>query len=79
MAKTTQFHDAVLSTAQRSKESVIVFTVNGFKQPGIVTGHDDLTVMLESEGRLHMIYKHAISTVVLSQPVDLTAGAAKTE
>ena len=40
---------------------------------GVVTGFDSFIVVLESDGRQQMIYKHAISTVVPLSPIDLRA------
>ena len=48
-----------------------VFLVNGFQMRGSVTGFDSFTVVLLSEGRQQMIYKHAISTIAPLSPIDL--------
>ena len=50
---------------------VTMFLVNGFQRRGIVTGFDPFVVVLESEGKQQVIYKHAISTVVPARPVEL--------
>lgn len=52
---------------------VTVFLVNGFQMRGIVTGFDSFVVILESDGKQQMLYKHAISTIVPVSPVDLRA------
>ena len=45
--------------------------MNGFQLRGTITGFDSFVVVLDSEGRQQMIYKHAISTVAPMRPVDL--------
>ena len=45
--------------------------MRGFQLRGIVTGFDPFVVVLESEGKQQVIYKHAISTVVPARPVEL--------
>ena len=55
-----------------------VFLVNGFQMRGSVTGFDSFTVVLLSEGRQQMIYKHAISTIVPIAAIDLK-GAEESE
>ena len=47
------------------------FLMNGFQMRGTVTGYDPFVVVLESDGRQQVIYKHAISTVVPLRPVAL--------
>ena len=49
-----------------------LFLVNGFQLRGIITGFDCFVVVLDSEGRQQVIYKHAISTIAPARPVDLT-------
>ena len=46
-----------------------MFLMNGFQMKGIITGFDSFIVVLSSEGKQQMIYKHAISTLVPLQPV----------
>jgi host factor-I protein len=48
-----------------------VFLVNGFQLRGTVTGFDNFTVVLDSEGKQQLIYKHAISTIIPIRPVSL--------
>ena len=45
--------------------------MNGFQMRGIVTGYDPFVVVLDSDGRQQVIYKHAISTIVPIRPVEL--------
>ena len=51
-----------------------VFLVNGYQLRGQITGFDPFVVVLTTDGKQQVIYKHAISTVVPEQPVDLREG-----
>ena len=50
---------------------VTMFLMNGFQLHGIVRGFDGFTVVLDSDGKQQLIYKHAISSIVPSKPVEL--------
>ena len=52
--------------------------MNGFQMRGVITGFDAFVVILDSEGRQQVIYKHAISTIAPVRPVDLSGEAAMT-
>ena len=64
MSAISQIQDILLNQARREKLPVTVFLTNGFQIRGYVTGFDCYTVVVESDGKQQMIYKHAISTVV---------------
>ena len=61
-----------LLRARRDKVPVTVFLMNGFQMRGIITGFDAFVVVLDSDGKQQVIYKHAISTVAPLRPVDLS-------
>ena len=63
MQKSQNFQDAFLSAARREKAQVTLFLMNGFQLKGVVRGFDNFAVLVDSEGRQQMIYKHAISTI----------------
>ncbi len=63
--------DVFLNQARKEKISVTVFLVNGFQIRGCVKGFDSYTVVVDSEGKQNLIYKHAISTVIPSKPISL--------
>ena len=73
MKKIANLQDLFLLSARRNRTSVTVFLVNGFQMRGVVTGFDSFVVILESDGKQQMLYKHAISTVVPLSPIDLRA------
>jgi host factor-I protein len=71
MEKTKNLQDIFLSRARADKLSVTVFLMNGFQLRGVVRGFDSFTVIVDSEGKQQLIYKHAISTIIPPHPVDL--------
>ncbi len=73
MQKTQNLQDLFLNQARKEKLAVTMFLMNGFQLRGVIRGFDGFTVILDSEGRQQMIYKHAISTVVPVRPVALEA------
>ena len=71
MQKTNNLQDIFLTKARKENVPVTLFLVNGFQLRGVITGFDCFVVVLDSEGRQQVIYKHAISTVVPLRPVAL--------
>ena len=63
--------DIFLLRARRDRIPVTMFLMNGFQLRGTITGFDAFVVVLDSEGRQQVIYKHAISTIVPMRTVDL--------
>ncbi len=72
MQKTQNLQDAFLNQVRRDKVSLTVFLMNGFQMHGVVKGYDGFTVVLDSDGRQQLIYKHAISTIIPPKPVELS-------
>lgn len=71
MSKAINLQDLLLNQLRKDRVPVTVFLTNGFQIKGTVRGFDNFVVLLESEGKQHMIYKHAISTVCPSKSVNL--------
>ena len=71
MKKTANLQDLFLARVRKHGVNVTVFLMNGFQMRGTVTGFDSFTVVLTSEGKQQLIYKHAISTLVPAMPIDL--------
>ena len=69
MANTETLQDLILNEVRKEHTPVTMFLMNGFQMKGVVTGFDNFIVVLSSEGKQQMIYKHAISTVIPLQPV----------
>lgn len=61
--------DVFLNQARKNKIQVTIFLVSGVQLKGNVKGFDNFTVILESEGKQMMVYKHAISTIVPAKPI----------
>ena len=71
MAKTQTVQDQMLQQLMSEEAPVTVFLVNGFQLRGRVTGYDSFVVLLNTDGKQQMIYKHAISTIAPAKPVAL--------
>jgi len=69
--KVNNLQDMFLNGIRRSKTPVTMFLVKGVKLQGIITWFDNFSVLLRRDGQAQLIYKHAISTIMPSQPVDL--------
>ena len=63
MSDAINLQDAILKECRREKAPVTLFLMNGFQLRGIITGFDSFVVVLVSDGKQQMIYKHAISTL----------------
>ncbi len=63
MQKLQNLQDLFLNQARRERMPVTMFLMNGFQLRGVIRGFDAFVVIVESEGKQQMIYKHAISTV----------------
>ena len=60
-----------LNDLRKNKVSVTVFLVNGVKLQGIITWFDNFSLLLRRDGHTQLIYKHAVSTIMSSTPVDI--------
>ena len=66
--------DTFLNHIRKQKLPVTMFLVNGVKLQGVITWFDNFCVLLRRDGHSQLVYKHAISTVMPSQPVSLYEG-----
>ena len=69
--KSQNVQDVFLNNVRKNKTPVTVFLVNGVKLQGIITWFDNFSVLLRRDGHTQLVYKHAISTVMPSTPVQL--------
>ena len=69
--KSQNVQDVFLNHIRKQKTPVTVFLVNGVKLQGIVTWFDNFSVLLRRDGHTQLVYKHAISTVMPSVPIQL--------
>ncbi|MBQ1235341.1 MAG: RNA chaperone Hfq [Oscillospiraceae bacterium] len=71
MQKTQNLQDSFLNQLRKDRSTVTMFLMNGFQLHGVVKSFDGFTVVLDSDGKQQLIYKHAISTVVPPRPITL--------
>ena len=72
MAERTQnLQDVFLNSVRKSKNPLTIFLVNGVKLTGVVTSFDNFCVLLRRDGHSQLVYKHAISTIMPGQPIQL--------
>ena len=69
--KTQNVQDVFLNHVRKNKTPITVFLVNGVKLQGIITWFDNFSILLRREGHTQLVYKHAISTVMPSGPIQL--------
>ncbi len=77
--KNQNLQDVFLNSLRKSKMPVTVFLVNGVKLQGIITWFDNFCVLLRRDAHSQLVYKHAISTVMPSQPLQLFEAAGETD
>ena len=71
MQNTENYQDLFLNHARRERTPLTVFLMNGFQMRGVITGFDSFVILLFSDGKQQMIYKHAVSTITPSVPIRL--------
>ena len=76
MERTKNLQDVFLNRARAEKYPVTLFLMNGFQLRGVVRGFDSFTVVIDTDGKQQLIYKHAISTIVPGRAVNFSAAAA---
>ena len=71
VGKQPNIQDTFLSAARRTAARVTVFLMNGFQLRGVISAFDPYVVVVSTDGKQQVIYKHAISTIAPEQPLDL--------
>jgi host factor-I protein len=80
MEKQTQnIQDAFLNSARKERTLVTIYLLSGVKLSGRIRSFDKYSVVLESNNQEQLIFKHAISTVVLPRASAPSAPAAAPE
>lgn len=74
--KPNNLQDLFLNSVRKAKTPVTMFLVKGVKLQGIITWFDNFSVLLRRDGQVQLIYKHAISTIMPANPMDLVPVAA---
>ena len=75
MSENLTLQEAILKECIRERVPVTLFLMNGFQLRGVITGFDSFVVILVSDGKQQMIYKHAISTLAPVRPLKAAATA----
>jgi len=65
--------DAFLNTARRERSTVTIYLMHGAKLSGRIKSFDKFSVLLETGSQEQLIFKHAISTVVVAKPMHAVA------
>ena len=73
MNEAINLQDAILKEVRRDRVPVTLFLMNGFQLRGVITGYDSFVVVLVTDGRQQMIYKHAISPLAPMKPLKAAA------
>ena len=73
--KQATLQDVFLNQARKDRIPVTIYLTNGFQFKGIVKGFDSFTVVLDTEGKQNLVYKHAISTIIPVKPINLAEPA----
>jgi host factor-I protein len=69
--KLINLQDVFLNQARKDHIALTIYLTNGFQLRGMVRGFDNFTLILDSDGRQQLIYKHAISTIIPANPLEL--------
>jgi len=70
----TNLQDAFLNQVRKTKIPVTVFLINGVKLQGVITWFDNFCILLRRDGQSQLVYKHAVSTIMPSQALNLYDG-----
>ena len=77
MNKPMNLQDIFLNQARKEKIPVTIFLTNGFQFKGTVKGFDNFTVIIDTDGKEQLIYKHAISTIAPGEKMKIMPGEAE--
>ena len=73
MKQSINIQDTFLNQIRKENIPVTVYLMNGFQLRGFVKAFDNFTIVIDTEGKQQLVYKHAISTFTPARPVSLTA------
>lgn len=69
--KGLNLQDVFLNQARKDRLPLTIFLTNGYQFKGIIRGFDQYVVILETDGRQQLVYKHAVSTIVPARPISI--------
>lgn len=59
----------MLNQARKEKILITLFLVNGVQIKGFIKGFDNYVILVETDGKQNIIYKHAVSTIIPSKMI----------
>ncbi len=71
MKQTINIQDTFLNQVRKENIPITIYLVNGFQLKGLIRGFDNFTIVIDSDGKQQLVYKHAISTFTPVKPVSL--------
>ncbi|QQE76238.1 RNA chaperone Hfq [Brevibacillus composti] len=71
MKQSINIQDTFLNHLRKENIAVTIYLVNGFQLRGYIRAFDNFTIVIDSEGKQQLVYKHAISTFTPQRPVSL--------
>jgi len=71
MNEKNNIQDLVLNSARKEKIELTFYLMNGVPLKGRVQSFDNFTIIIENDGKQSLIYKHAISTIIIAKPISL--------
>lgn len=77
--KATNLQDVFLNQVRKDRTPITIFLVNGYQLRGTVRGFDNYIIVLDSEGKQQMVYKHAVSTISPLVPVRFVSAETEEE
>lgn len=72
MKTALNLQDIFLNQVRKEKTQITIFLISGYQIKGYVKGFDSYTIVMDSEGKQQMIYKHAVSTIIPSKSVNFS-------
>jgi len=79
MANKNNIQDLVLNSARKDKSEITIYLTNGVPLKGRVLSFDNFTVVIEHQGKQNLVYKHAISTIILTTSINFEEELNKSE
>lgn len=71
MKNNVKMQDVFLNEVRKNHIQITIFLISGYQIKGYVNGFDPFTIMIDSDGKQQLIYKHAVSTIVPQSRVNM--------
>lgn len=69
--KAMNLQDVFLNQCRKDRIPITIYLTNGFQFKGMIKGFDNFTVILDSDGKQQLVFKHAISTIIPFKTVQI--------